>query len=159
MSIYHGPLEKIAFTARKVLGSKLTRVGIAIKFPDGSIATGDADLSTGLGTIEVQNVILKFGFATVETERRVLYTFHIDHGFFHSPNVVIKGVEDDKVLVLKQRRIWSSTVDAFSGDKQVGTFAFNLLQSKCNAELDAEVPLQLGLVATWCIMMRGAFAA
>ncbi|MCU0713743.1 MAG: hypothetical protein MUC43_16915 [Pirellula sp.] len=159
MNIDHGPLETIAFTARRVRGSKLTRVGIAIDFPDGLSVTGDADLSTGLGTLHMQNSIFKFGFSAVEFDQRVLCTFHIDHGFFRLPNVAIKSMEDDTTIVLKQRRIWSSTVDAFWGDKQIGTFASNLLQSRYDAVLDVDVPVKLGLVAIWCIMIRGAFAA
>lgn len=139
MNIDYEPLDKIAFTARWARGSKLTRLGIAIECPDGCIATGDADLATGLGTLQMKNSILKFGFSTVECDLRLLYTFHIDHGYFHAPNVSIKSMENEIAIVLKQRSIWSSTVDAFLNNKRIGTFGSNLLQSRYNVVLDVEV--------------------
>ncbi|XZE17961.1 hypothetical protein SH449x_003242 [Pirellulaceae bacterium SH449] len=152
-------LHSINFSARRVQGRTLTHVGIAIECPDGFIAKGDADRWKGTGTLQMRDSILKFGFATVETELGVQYAFHMDHAYFCSPNVVIRSTVGDKLFVIRQRRIWSSTLDAFMGNKQVGTFASDPIQSECKAMLDEDVPLQIGLVAIWCIMIRSAFAA
>lgn len=146
------------FLTRRVHGG-WGRSALEIVLPDASVAHCDADLWSGVGAVQIGEEKFDVTHATLENSGERLLEFSISHGFFCAPNVFITDSRSPTTFLLRQRRIWSSTIDMYSQDELVGVFSGNLLQSRNELAVKCSVPSMVAILSIWCILIRGAFYA
>jgi len=160
MEIVELPSLRHKYVAKRIRARKWTRIGITIDLPNGCMAIGDADVSSGIGQLTLDSDRLNFGLSKVTNSNETKsIMFTIDHGCFRFPNVTLVDICNSNTFVLRQRRIWSTTIDMYTDDTNVGCFTSNLLQSPYRGDLVATVPLEVAITALWSIVVRAAFSA
>jgi hypothetical protein len=146
------------FEARRKQGGFM-RHKIEMVLPDGSVATMIGGMLSGEGAITIAAKTYRISRSVMSDELRGLADYMTGGCFMGLPGVRLNDLEQKRSYNLRQRRIWSSTLDLLENEKQVGEFRSNCLQGRYRILVDRAVHAEIVLLCVWLIMVRMAFAA
>lgn len=132
---------------------------IETTLPDGTTATMIGGILSGDGVITVAEKTYQVARNVMSDGKRGVADYAIGGAFMGLPSVSINDLEQKRSFMLRQRRIWSSTLVLLEHDVQIGEFRSNCLQSPYRILVDDVVSTKIVLLCIWVVMVRMAFAA
>ena len=146
------------FEARRKHGGFM-RHRIETTLPDGTTGTMIGGILSGDGVITVAEKTYDVERSVMSDGKRGVADYTIGDAFLGLPSATIDDLEHERTFMLRQRRIWSSTLILLEHDIQIGEFRSSCLQSPYRILVDDDVSTKVVLLCVWVIMVRMAFAA
>ncbi len=146
------------YQARQKYGGFM-RHKIETILPDGTTATMIGGILRAEGVITVADKTYQVARSVMNDGIRGVADYTIDGCPIGPPSVRLNDLERKRSYVLRQRRIWSSTLVLLENATEVGDFRWNCLQSRYRILVDHGVPTKMVLLCVWVVMVRGEFTA